>query len=124
MLNKVTLIGSLGTDVETKVINDNATVANFSLATNKRWVDKSGQKQEKTEWHRIVTWNKTAELCSKYLTKGSKVYLEGEIETQEYEKDGEKRYATKIIARDVKFLSPKGNTAPAVDNNDTGEIPF
>jgi len=105
-VNKVILIGNLAADPELKTISDSATVANFSIATSENWTDKSGEKQEKTEWHRIVAWNKTAELCSKYLSKGKKVYIEGKLQTRSWEdKDGIKKYTTEIVANSVQFLS-------------------
>lgn len=103
--NLVILIGSLGTDVELKYTPSGKPVANFSLATNERWPDKSGQKKEKTEWHNIVVWGKLAELCNQYLKKGRTCYLEGKITTRSWDdKDGNKRYKTEIVANQVQFL--------------------
>jgi len=79
-------------------------VCNFSVATSESWADKSGEKQEKTEWHNVVVWGKTAENCGKYLSKGRQVYLEGSLQTRSWEKDGVKKYMTEINAQNVQFL--------------------
>jgi len=105
-LNKVQLIGNLGKDPEIRYTQSNQAVANFTLATNERWMDKDNNPQERTEWHRIVVWGKQAETCEKYLSKGRQVYLEGRIQTRDWEdKDGNKRYTTEIVASRVLFLS-------------------
>lgn len=105
-MNKAIICGRLGQDPELKYIPSGTAVCNFSVATSKKWTDKSGHKQEKTQWHRIVIWGKLAELCNKYLQKGREVLLEGEIETRNWEaKDGTKRYMTEIVASNVQFLS-------------------
>ncbi len=105
-LNKVMLIGNLGTDPELKYTPGGQAVCNFSLATNEKWKDKSGALQERVEWHRIVVWGKQADSCKEYLAKGRSVYIEGKIQTRSWEdKDGQKRYATEVIAHDVKFLA-------------------
>ena len=105
-LNKVMLIGHLGSDPELRYTQGGAAVANFNLATNERWTDKNGQNQEKTEWHRIVVWGKQAENCEKYLKKGRQVFIEGRLQTRDWEdKDGNKRYTTEIKADSVQFLS-------------------
>jgi single-strand DNA-binding protein len=98
-LNKVELIGRLGKDPEVKKLTNGSSVANFSVATSEVWKDKrSGEKQEKTEWHNIVVWNeKTIEFIEKYLAKGDLVRIEGKIQTRSWEKDGEKKYATEIV---------------------------
>jgi single-strand DNA-binding protein len=91
-----------------------AAVANFSVATNESWMDKSGQKQEKTEWHKVVVWGKIAELCGKYLSKGRQCYLEGRLQTREWtDKDGHKKYTTEIQAQTVQFL---GGANAGADN--------
>ena len=83
-------------------------VCNFSVATSEKWTDKSGQQQERTEWHRIVVWGKLSEICHKYLTKGSQAYVEGALQTRSWEdKDGNKRYTTEINAKNVQFLGAK-----------------
>lgn len=103
-INKVMLIGHLGSDPESKTVNDK-TVCQFSIATNESWNDKQGNKQEKVEWHRIVTWGKLADNCTKYLSKGREVYVEGRIQSRSYDdKGGNKRYITEIVANEVKFL--------------------
>ena len=108
-LNKVLLIGRLGQDPELKHTPSGAAVCNFSLATSETWNDKaSGQKQEKTEWHRIVLWGKTAELANQYLKKGSQCYVEGSLQTRSWDdKDGNKKYTTEINGRVVQFLDNK-----------------
>ena len=104
-MNEVTLCGRLGADPEFRETTTGQKVANFNLATNERWTDKSGQKQEKTEWHRIVVWNRTAEICAQYLKKGSQVLLKGKLQTRSWDdKDGNKKYTTEIIATGVEFL--------------------
>ena len=105
-LNKVMLIGRLGNDPELKTISTGSNVCNFSVATSERWKDKEGQKQEKTDWHRVVVWGRQAELCSKYLAKGRQVYLEGRLQTRSWEdQQGQKRYTTEIVVNVVQFLS-------------------
>jgi single-strand DNA-binding protein len=112
MLNKVQLIGNVGQEPEAKSVNDNRLVT-FTLATTKKFKDKAGTVQTQTEWHNIVIWGKLAEIVEKYVKKGSKLYLEGEIKTESYEKDGVKKYATKIVCSDMKMLDskPSENTA-------------
>ena len=108
-VNSVTVIGNLGGDPQTRSLPSGDSVANFSLATNKRFTDRSGARQERTEWHRIVVWGKRAEVCSKYLSKGRQVYVEGRIQTRNYDdKEGNKRYITEIVAQDVQFLGGGG----------------
>ena len=101
-VNKVIIVGNLGKDPEVKAVGQ-TTVANFSLATSESYT-KDGQKQEKTEWHKIVAWGKLAELAGQYLRKGRQVYVEGKLQTREYEKDGQKRYSTEIVANNITFL--------------------
>jgi len=111
-LNQVLLVGNLGKDPEISTIPSGAIVAKFSLATTESYQDKvTGQKTEKTEWHNIIVWNKTAENCAKYLKKGSKALVQGKLQTRSYEKDGVKKYATEIIANNVQFLDSKGQDA-------------
>ena len=135
-VNKVVLIGNLGFDPETKQTASGTAVCNFSVATGEAWKDQSGQLQERTEWHRIVAWGKLAEICGKYLHKGSKVYIEGSLRTSTYEKNGEKRYSTDIVANEMQMLDskrddgfqpatgqkPKDKPHPSVDLDD--DIPF
>ncbi len=109
-LNKVQLIGNLGSDPEIRTTGGGARVAQFSLATSRRWNDRNGQQQEKTEWHRIICWEKLSDVVERYVKKGDKLYVEGEIEYRTYEdKDGNTRYVTEIRAREVIMLSGKGD---------------
>jgi len=105
-VNKVILIGNLGADPELKYTpNGNRPVCNLSLATNEVWKDKGGQKQERTEWHRVNVWGEQAEHCAKYLAKGRTVYIEGRLQTRSWDdKEGKKRYSTEVIADRVVFL--------------------
>ncbi|MBW2713404.1 MAG: single-stranded DNA-binding protein [Deltaproteobacteria bacterium] len=108
-INKVILIGNLGRDPELKYTQSGQAVCNFSIATTEKWKGKDGQMQEKTEWHRIVAWGKTGELCSQYLSKGRPVYIEGRLQTRDWEdKDGNKRQTTEINANTVQFLGGGG----------------
>ena len=108
-VNKVILIGNLGRDPELRFTRDGQGVANFTLATNERWRDKDGQNQERTEWHRIVVWGKTAENCAQNLQKGRSCYIEGRIQSREWEdKEGNKRQTTEIVAQNVTFLGGRG----------------
>ena len=104
-VNKVMLIGNLGGDPETKKTNSGQTITLFNLATSSSWTNREGQRQEHTEWHRIVVWGKLAETCAEYLSKGRKVYIEGRLQTRSWEDDkGQKRYTTEIVASQVLFL--------------------
>jgi single-strand DNA-binding protein len=104
-VNKVILVGNLGSDPELKYTPSNRPVCNLSVATNEVWKDKNGQKQEKTEWHRVNVWGEQAEHCSKYLSKGRMVYVEGRLQTRSWDdKEGKKRYSTEIVADRVTFL--------------------
>lgn len=104
------LIGRLGQDPEVRYTQSNTAVANFSLATNERYKDRNGEFQEKTEWHRIVAWGRTAEICQEYLRKGSLVYIEGPIQTREWEdKEGQKRYTTEVKALTMQMLDSRGD---------------
>src|SRR5262245_3903659 len=108
-VNKVILIGNLGADPELKYTPSNRPVCNLRLATNEVFKDKSGQRQERTEWHRVTVWGEQAENCSKYLSKGRSVYIEGKLQTRTWDdKDGQKRYATDVVADRVVFLSDGG----------------
>jgi single-strand DNA-binding protein len=104
-LNKAMIIGRLGSDPELRYTQSGMPVANFNVATNEIWNDKSGQRQERTEWHRVVVFNKQAEIAGKYLKKGREVFIEGRIQTREWQdKDGNKRYTTEIVASTIQFL--------------------
>ena len=105
-LNKVMIIGNLGTDPELRFTQGGQAVANFNVATNERWKNKDGEMQERTEWHRIVVWGRQAENCEKYLKKGRQVYVEGRLQTRDWEdKSGNKRYTTEVVAQNIQFLS-------------------
>ena len=109
-VNKAILVGNLGRDPELRQTPSGQNVCNFTLATSETWTDKSGERVERTEWHRIVAWGKTGELCAQYLSKGRTVYVEGRIQTREWEdKDGNKRYTTEINAQNVNFIGPRGS---------------
>ena len=104
-VNKVILIGNLGSDPEVRFTQGGTAVANFRIATNESYTDKAGQRQDRTEWHRIVAWGKTAELCGEYLRKGRQVYLEGKLQTREWlDKENRKNFSTEIVASNVVFL--------------------
>lgn len=108
MINKAILIGNLGADPEIRYTQSGTPVTTFNVATTERWKDKSGEQQEHTEWHRIVTWQRLAEICSEYLSKGTKVYIEGRIQTRKWQdQNGNDRYTTEIVAREMKILSPR-----------------
>ena len=108
-VNKVILVGNLGADPDMRYTPSGQGVCELRVATSESWNDKNGQRQERTEWHRIVVWGKRAEVCSKYLAKGRQVFVEGRIQTRTYDdKDGNKRYITEIIANDVQFLGGGG----------------
>lgn len=104
-VNKVILIGNLGADPEVRFTPGGQAVANFRIATSDTWTDKNGQKQERTEWHRIVVWGKLAELCGEYLKKGRQCYVEGRLQTREWtDKENRKNYTTEVVANAVTFL--------------------
>lgn len=107
MVNKAILIGNLGSDPEVRYTQDGTAVASLSLATTESYKDKDGNKQDQTEWHKVVAWGRLAEICGEYLTKGSKIYIEGKLQTRMWEKDGVKHYTTEIVAREMKMLSPR-----------------
>lgn len=109
-LNKAMIIGRLGADPEVRYTQNNTAVANMNVATSERYRDKNGEQQENTEWHRVVAWGRTAEICQEYLKKGSLVYFEGPIQTREWEdKDGQKRYTTEIKALSMQMLDSRGS---------------
>lgn len=113
-VNKVILIGNLGRDPEVRFTPSGQAVANFTIATNDSWTDKQGQKQERTEWHRIVVWGKLAELCGEYLSKGRQCFVEGRLQTREWtDKEGKKNYTTEVVAQTVQFLGGRGDGAGA-----------
>ncbi len=108
-INKVILIGRLGKDPEVRYTADGTAVANFSIATSDEWKDKgTGEKKERTEWHRIVAWRRLGEICGEYLSKGRQVYIEGSLQTREWEdQDGKKRWTTEIVARNMQMLGTR-----------------
>lgn len=113
MVNKVILIGNLGKDPEVRFTPNGRALAKFPVATSEKWTDQDGNRQERTEWHNVVVWGKQAETCGQYLAKGRQVFVEGSIRTRQYDdKDGNKRYMTEIVARDVRFLGGRSG-APA-----------
>ena len=108
-VNKVFLIGNLGGDPEVRYTASGSAVANFRIATTDVWNDRNGERQERTEWHRIVVWGKQAEHCGEYLRKGRSVHVEGRLQTRDWEdRDGNKRYTTEIVANSVTFLGSRG----------------
>jgi len=108
-VNKVILVGNLGRDAELRYTPGGAAVATLNMATTENWTDKSGQKQEKTEWHRVVFWGKVAESLTEYLTKGKQIYIEGRLETRQWnDKDGNKRYTTEIKGDKIVLLGGGG----------------
>jgi single-strand DNA-binding protein len=112
MLNKAILIGNLGADPEIRYTQSGTQVATFRIATTERWKGQDGQMQESTEWHRIVAYKRLAEICGEYLNKGSKIYIEGKIQTRKWQdQNGNDKYTTEIIAREMKMLSPRGGAA-------------
>ena len=112
MINKVILVGRLGRDPELRHTPSGTAVANFSLATDERWTS-NGETQSRTEWHNIVVWSKLAEICNQYLTKGRLIFIEGRLQTRDWEdKDGNKRRTTEIVASDMKMLGGRREDAP------------
>ena len=129
-LNRCTIIGRLGADVEVRNTQSGTTVATLSVATSEKYKDKSGELIEKTQWHRIVAWGRLAEICEKYLKKGSLAYFEGPIETREWtDKEGVKRYTTEIKALNMQMLGGKSEPdapreAPSLPDNIDDDLPF
>ena len=133
-VNKVILVGNLGKDPETRYMPDGKAVCNFSIATSESWKDKSGEKKESTEWHRICMFGKLAEIAGEYLNKGSKVYIEGKLQTRKWQgQDGQDRYTTEIVANEMQMLDSKpssddqtsaGQYQAAKDGEFGDDIPF
>jgi single-strand DNA-binding protein len=122
-INKVIIVGRLGADPEVKTVSGGTTVARLSLATSENWTDREGQKQERTEWHRIVVWGKMGETCGKYLSKGRQVYVEGRLQTRSWEdQQGQKKYTTEIVAQNVQFLG--GGASAGADKSTGGDSNF
>ncbi|MFZ3116451.1 MAG: single-stranded DNA-binding protein [Syntrophales bacterium] len=137
MVNKAILIGRLGKDPEVRYTPDGLMITNFNLATDESRKDKNGERVQKTEWHRVVTFGKLAEICGKYLVKGKLIFIEGKIQTRAWDdKDGNKRYTTEIVASDMRMLEAKGGARgddsaayeppPAFPDGDTmpDDVPF
>ena len=113
-VNKVILVGRLGRDPETRYTGSGQAVANFSVATDESYKDRNGERQKRTEWHRITAWGKLAEICQQYLKKGTMVYIEGRIQSREWQdKEGQKRTSFDIVANTMKMLSSRGDAAAA-----------
>ena len=120
MVNKAILIGRLGKDPEVRYTPDGTMIINFNLATDEQWKDKNGEKVQKTEWHRIVTFGKLAEICGNYLVKGKLVFVEGRIQTRSWEdKEGVKRYTTEIVANNMQMLDSKGQNKADESSSDS-----
>lgn len=124
-VNKVILIGNLGQDPEIRFTDTGSAIANYTVATSETWKDKNGEKQERTEWHRVVSFGKLAEIVGEYCKKGQKIYVEGSLRTREWEKDGVKRYSTEIIADQMQMLSGReaSNDAPPAKANHPRSAP-
>ena len=128
-VNKVILVGRLGADPEVKHLQNDRAVCNLSVATSEQWKDKqSGEKKEKTEWHRVTAFGEQAENCGKYLAKGRLVAVQGKLQTRSYEKDGQKHYATDVVADRVVFLGGGGDRdtasqAPRKDHDTGSQVP-
>lgn len=137
-INKVILVGRLGRDPEVRYTADGTAVANFTMATSKEWKDKqTGEKKERTEWHKVVAWRRLGEICGEYLSKGKQVYIEGSLQTREWQdQDGNRRWTTEIVASEMQMLgapgdAPSYNDSPAPTNREVpggpsteDDIPF
>ena len=118
-VNKVIILGRLGRDPEAKTAQSGTAICNLNVATSRRYKDKSGEKQEETEWHTVAVFGRQAEVAQQYLQKGSEVYIEGRLRTRSYEKDGIKRYSTEIICESLQ-LGARANAAPAQGDAPSG----
>ena len=124
-LNKVQLIGNLGADPETRFTTSGKKVTMFSIAINRKWRDAEGEQKSATEWVNIETWGGLAEICGNYLKKGSLVYIEGRLQTDRYEVEGEKRRKTKVVAREMQMLDRKPSEGePEATTTEEDEMPF
>lgn len=124
-VNKVILVGNLGRDPEIRYTRDGTAVANLNLATTDYWTDNSGQRQERTEWHRVVAWGKLAEIAKEYLTKGRQIYIEGRLQTRSWDdKQGNKRYTTEVRADQMLMLGTRGGDAPDRTSSSTPSPEF
>ena len=117
MVNKVILVGNLGRDPEVRSTPSGQQVATFTLATNRKWKDKNGQRQEQTEWHQVVCWGRQAEVAGQYLTKGKQIYVEGRLQTRSWDdrQTGEKRYKTEVVCENFQMLSSQRGGAPDME---------
>ena len=124
-VNKVILVGNVGNDPEVRYMPNGNAVANISIATSDSWKDRNtGEQQERTEWHRVVFFNRLAEIVEQYVKKGTKLYLEGRLQTRSYEQDGVKKYSTEIVANEMQMLDSKGgNTDFDANNNPSSGAP-
>jgi single-strand DNA-binding protein len=126
-VNKVILVGNLGSDPEIRSTTSGQRVANFRMATSRNWTGQDGQRQEKTEWHSIVAWGKLADIVEKYLTKGKQIYVEGRLETRSWQdKEGQTKYKTEIVCETMQMLGRAGadrNGEPAMDSPPRGGAP-
>jgi len=121
-VNKVIIVGRLGADPELKNVGNGQNVARLSVATSENWLSKDGQKQERTEWHRVVVWGRQAENCAKHLSKGRQVYVEGRLQTRSWEDpQGNKRYSTEIVANTVQFLGGQTERASSTSNEEVSQ---
>ena len=122
MVNKVILVGNLGRDPEVRTTPSGQPVASFSLATNRRWRDRDGNRQEQTEWHEIVCWGRQAEVAGQYLNKGKQVYVEGRLQTRSWEdrQSGEKKYRTEVICDNFQMLGSRGSSYDGGDSRPSG----
>lgn len=126
-VNKVILIGNLGQDPEDKYTTNGTLVARFSIATTETWRDReTREKKEQTEWHKVVCYRKLAEICSNYLKKGDKVYLEGKLASRSWEQDGQKKYITEVILKEMRMLGTRKQGEYNIPDNQIGndDIPF
>lgn len=120
-LNKATLIGNLGADPETRQVGE-TNVTSLRIATSETFKDRSGEQQERTEWHRLNLWDKLSDIAQQYLKKGSRIYVEGKIETRQWDKDGEKRYSTEIRVQQMLMLDAKAEGQPVTSSD--SDLPF
>ena len=124
-VNKVIIVGRLGADPEVKTVTSGQTVCRLSVATSENWTDRDGQKQERTEWHRVVIWGRMAEVCGQHLAKGRQVYLEGRLQTRSWEdQQGQKKYTTEIVANTVQFLGSNDRSQSTNMGGSTGTQDF
>ena len=123
-VNKVILVGNVGNDPEVRYMPNGNAVANISIATSDSWKDRNtGEQQERTEWHRVVFFNRLAEIVEQYVKKGTKLYLEGRLQTRSYEQDGVKKYSTEIVANEMQMLDSRGATGSNQEFGDQSNAP-